>query len=260
MAKMPIPTSSIRLMFFDYGGIKVYFEIQGEGRDLLLLHGWGCDHSEFYGFLPQMLQSHRVISLDFPGFGLSEEPLNTWGVEEYCRMTEALCEHLKVVEPQIICHSFGGRVAALFASRNAVGRMIWADAAGLKPRRSLKYYIKVHSYKLAKFFLLKVLRNEKAFNAMREKRGSSDYKSASERMKAVLSRTVNEDLSACLPKIKSPVLLFWGENDTATPLWMAKKMEKLLPDAAIILVKSGSHFSFIDDPALFSSMILTFLK
>lgn len=246
-------------MFFDYAGIKVFYDIQGEGRDLLLLHGWGCDHREFYGFLPQMLQHHRIISLDFPGFGSSDEPLSTWGVEEYCAMTEALCRQLDVVEPQIVCHSFGGRVAALFASRNPVGRMIWADAAGLKPRRSVKYYFKVYSYKFARFFLLRVLHNEKAFNALREKRGSSDYKAASERMKAVLSRTVNEDLSRCLPLIKSPVLLFWGENDSATPLWMAKKMEKLLPDAAIILVKGGSHFSFLDDPALFSSMIMTFL-
>lgn len=248
------------LMFFEYKGKRVFYEIQGSGKDLLLLHGWGCTHSIFAAFVPDLALNHRVLALDFPGFGESEEPQEVWGVEDYTLMLEAFCKDLGVKVPSIVCHSFGGRVAILFASRNAVDRMIFADAAGIKPRRSLGYYLKVYSYKLAKFYLLKIKRDREAFERMRKGRGSSDYQNASDKMKAILSKTVSEDLRRYLPKIQAPVLLFWGENDSATPLRDARIMEKLIPDAGLVTVKGGSHFSFLDDPLLFRSMIHTFLK
>lgn len=246
-------------MFFDYKGIKIYYQISGQGRDLLLLHGWGCTHSIFDAFMPDFLLSHRVIALDFPGFGESGEPLQVWGVEEYTCMLEAFCAGLGIINPSIVCHSFGGRVAILFASRNDVGRMIFADVAGIKPRRSLCYHLKVWSYKFVKFLLLKVFHDRNGFDRMRQSKGSEDYRKASNKMKAVLSKVVGEDLRCYLPKIKSSVLLFWGEKDSATPLRDAKIMEKMIPDAGLVVVKGGSHFSFLDDPALFRSMIHTFL-
>ena len=226
---------------------------------LLLLHGWGCTHSIFDAFLPEFSSHHKVFALDFPGFGESDEPSEVWGVEEYTRMVEAFCASLNIEKPAIVCHSFGGRVAILFASRNSVDRMIFADAAGIRPRRSLSYYIKVYSYKAAKWWILKVRKDEKAFLKLRASRGSSDYKNASERMKAILSKTVSQDLSAYLPKIKAPVLLFWGENDTATPLSDGETMERLMPNAALVKVPSAGHFSYLDQWPLVSRVLASYL-
>lgn len=247
-------------MTFNYENLGIHYEITGEGPDLLLLHGWGCTHDIFKAFAGQWASDHRVIALDFPGFGESDEPETVWGVEEYTGMVEALCVDLGVVKPMIVCHSFGGRIAILFASRNETGRMIFADAAGIKPRRSLKYKIKVGTYKFTKWWLLKVLRRKDLYDRYRAGKGSADYKNASDTMKAVLSKCVNQDLKSYLPLIKSPVLLFWGENDTATPLSDAKLMEKRIPDAGLVVVKGGSHFSFLDDPGLFSAVSQSFLK
>ena len=163
-------------MFFEYNGINIYYETVGEGTPLLLLHGWGCTHSIFDAFLPEFSSHHKVFALDFPGFGESDEPSEVWGVEEYTRMVEAFCASLNIEKPAIVCHSFGGRVAILFASRNSVDRMIFADAAGIRPRRSLSYYIKVYSYKAAKWWILKVRKDEKAFLKLRASRGSSGAK------------------------------------------------------------------------------------
>ncbi len=247
-------------MFFDYNGVKVYYEQVGEGKPLLLLHGWGCTHEIFSAFIPDFCVAHKVISLDFPGFGFSDEPDKVWGVQEYTQMLEAFCSCLGITRPSIVSHSFGGRVSILFASRNDVEKMILADAAGIKPRRSLKYHLKVGTYKIGKWWLLKVCGNEEKFRKMRSSRGSADYNNASERMKAVLSKVVSQDLRCYLPEIKASVLLFWGENDTATPLRDARMMEKMIPDAGLVTVKGGSHFSFLDDPALFRLMIQRFLK
>ncbi|MGM9792027.1 MAG: alpha/beta fold hydrolase [Candidatus Cryptobacteroides sp.] len=246
-------------MEFLYDGISIGYSICGSGPDLLLLHGWGCTRSVFDAFLPSLSQTHRVIGLDFPGFGESGEPGSVWGVYEYEAMLEAFCDYLGIVEPSIICHSFGGRVAIVFATRRKVGRMIFADAAGIKPRRSLRYWCKVYSFKAAKWFLLKVLRKPEAVERLRKGRGSADYNSSSPMMRAVLSKVVNQDLRELLPSIEAPVLLFWGENDTATPLSDARLMERKLRDAGLVTVPGGSHFSFLDNPALFLAVARNFL-
>lgn len=241
-------------MVFSYKGVNVAYEVTGSGPDLLLLHGWGCTRHIFDAFVPQLAATHRVIGIDFPGFGESSEPQEVWGVEEYTCMLEAFCADQGIVKPSIIAHSFGGRVSILFASRNETGRMVFADVAGIKPKRSLKYYVKVYSFKIAKHFLSK-----EALEKRRSKSGSADYRNASPMMRAVLSKTVNTDLTRLLKEIKSPVLLFWGELDTATPLKDAQKMEKLIPDAGLVTVVGGSHFSFLDNPALFSRVLANFL-
>ena len=78
-------------------------------------------------------------------------------------------------------------------------------------------------------------------------------------MRAILSKCVNEDLCHVMPQIKAPTLLFWGERDTATPVADARRMESLIPDAGVVIVKGGSHFSFLDNPDLFLRVAESFL-
>lgn len=245
-------------MDLQYQGKKVHFESEGSGAPVIFLHGWGCDHSVFSSFVPALSGKYCVLSLDFPGFGQSEEPDRVWGVEEYTCFLEWFCKTLGLEKPSLVAHSFGGRVSILFASRNETERLVLVDAAGIKPRRKLTYYVKVYSYKLAKWFILKVLRNRALFEEYRAGKGSSDYASASPLMKSILSKVVNEDLRHLLPLIKAPTLLFWGTEDSATPLSDAVLMEKLIPDAGLVKVDGGSHFSFLEAPGLFSSVLVNF--
>ena len=50
-----------------------------------------------------------------------------------------------------------------------------------------------------------------------------------------------------MPKISAPTLLFWGENDTATPLSDARRMEKLIPDAGLVTVAGAGHYAFLEN-------------
>ena len=244
-------------------GTQLFYTVEGEGMPVILMHGWGCNHSTLKSIEAQLTPGFKVYNVDFPGFGGSNEPSAVWGVEEYTSLIEDFARQEHIESPILLGHSFGGRVGILFASRNKVHKLILVDAAGVKPRRSLRYYYKVYSYKAMKHALLFFLgkkRGETALNSYRAKVGSSDYSNASPMMRAILSKVVNEDLKSVMPKIACPTLLIWGANDTATPLADAKIMEKLIPDAGLVSFDGVGHYSFLENPYQFAAVLKSFLS
>lgn len=248
----------------DIDGVSVHYTIEGEGEQTaVLMHGWGCNLTTLRSIEQVVIAAGlRALNIDFPGFGQSSEPPEVWGVEQYTATLERLLQAENITRPILLGHSFGGRVGILYASRNATAKLILVDAAGVKPRRSAKYYIKVYSYKAVKHALPLILgrtRGEKILNRYRAKVGSSDYSNASPIMRAILSRVVNEDLKHVMPEISCPTLLIWGKNDTATPLADAKVMERLIPDAGLVAIDGAGHYSFLDNPPLVAAVLRSFL-
>jgi pimeloyl-ACP methyl ester carboxylesterase len=250
-------------MTYTYKNIKVNINIMGAGAPVLLLHGWGCSNEIFRNIQEVLSQSYTTYNFDFPGFGASDEPETVWGTEEYTAMVEQFTKDNNIDNPALIGHSFGGRISIIYASRNAVSRVVLVDAAGIKPKRPFKYYWKVYTFKTLKW-LCNTFLPKKTAQAIIDKRrkgsGSSDYNNASPMMRAILSKVVNEDLTHLLPKIKAPTLLFWGNMDTATPLSDAKTMERLIPDAGLVVAHGTGHFSFLENPGLFTAVIKNFFK
>jgi pimeloyl-ACP methyl ester carboxylesterase len=178
-------------------------------------------------------------------------------------MVEAFAKSNSIARPALMGHSFGGRVSIVYASRNEVSRVVLVDAAGIKPKRPLRYYWKVYTFKTMKWLCNTFLPKGKAQAIIDRRRagaGSSDYNNASPMMRAILSKVVNEDLKHLMPRIKAPTLLFWGNMDTATPLSDAKTMEKLIPDAGLVVAHGTGHFSFLESPGLFTAVIKNFFK
>ena len=246
-------------------GMDIHYEETGQpdGKPVLLMHGWGCDHTTVRSIAAILSPAMRVINVDLPGHGKSTEPPTPWGVDDFTRLMEKFVAALNLERPALIGHSFGGRIAILMSSRNDVGRVALVDSAGIKPRRSLGYYWKVYSFKVVKNILLLLFGKEKGGKMVekwRGKKGSADYRNSSPMMRAVMSRCVNEDLKEVMPSIKSPVLLIWGEEDTATPLADAKTMEKLIPDAGLVSFPGCGHYSFLDNPFGFKAVVREFFK
>lgn len=142
-------------------------------------------------------------------------------------------------------------------------KIVLIDSAGIKPKRSINYYLKVGFYKIGKFFL-ELLPNTKGIKKFKEKLrnsvGSSDYKASSPVLKDTLKNIVNEDLSDLLPKISCPTLLFWGTLDTATPFADGRKMKELIPDSGLIEYNGSSHFSYLENINNFNAVVNEFLK
>lgn len=136
----------------EINGIKLHYEETGSGRPLLLMHGWGCDHTTVRSIAKVASRTHRVLNLDMPGFGQSPEPEEVWTVDNYTDLVESLIGKLDLRKPVLAGHSFGGRVAIQLASRRPddIDSLILVDAAGIKPRRTFRYYRKVYTFKAMK--------------------------------------------------------------------------------------------------------------
>ncbi|MFZ4453805.1 alpha/beta fold hydrolase [Salibacterium aidingense] len=250
-------------MNIDIDGVKVNYCVSGEGADVVLLHGWGADMNAFAP-IHQSLEKHfRVWSIDFPGFGYSGEPPEPWDVGDYTNMLGTFLQKLHITRPILIGHSFGGRVSIKYASAHPVHKVILVDSAGIKPKRKWQYYVKVYTYKAFKKLLnLPILNRykETILTKVKGKLGSTDYKNVSGTMQQTMVKVVNEDLRRHLPDIQVPTLLVWGENDEATPVEDARLMEKMLPDAGLVVLEQAGHYSYLDKLQQFLLVIDSFLQ
>lgn len=233
---------------------------EGCGDVIILLHGWGAK-GETYRAIINMLTPHfRVIAPDMPGFGGSKEPSFPYTAEDYAEFVRAFTEKLGIQKAYLIGHSHGGRTAIkLITSEKTkltVEKMVLIDSAGLIRKKSFSQKMKILKFKIAKKLFAKA--NPKLIEKMRKKNGSADYAAASEIMRKSMVSVINEDLSMCLPKIKASTLLFWGENDTDTPMYQANKMKELIPDSGLVTVKGAGHFSFIADLGLTKRVLYSF--
>ena len=248
-------------------GIPVHFCDQGSGSVVLFLHGWGSRFSAFQGPIERTSAYYRVLALDLPGFGESGEPPEAWGVDDYADFVLAFLAELQVEEAILVGHSFGGRIAVKLAARQErplrIPKMVLVDSAGIRPAFTLKKRLRSLIYKLGRGLLsMPFLRERRPdlLEGWRTRWGSADYRDATPRMRECLVKVVNEDLTPCLPQIPCPTLLVWGEHDTATPVADARIMEKLIPDAGLVVLKNAGHYSFLDQSYAFGRILDSFLN
>lgn len=238
-------------------GIRCYYQLQGEGDAVVLLHGWG-QNTEMMQFIQDHLSNRfQVLNLDFPGFGQSEQPPVAWGVSDYAQFLEQLLNKLNISSPILIAHSFGCRVAFHYAAKKGASKMILTGAAGLRGKET-KVRMKTKVYKRVSS-LLKLMGAEKTQEKLKSVMGSADYRQATGVMRDTLVKVVNDDVSDLLDKIDCPTFLFWGKEDDATPLWMGQEMEKRMKNAGLAVVENEGHYAYFYQPQQFCRALDSFL-
>lgn len=255
-------------MFVTVNGLKTYYEIAGGGEEtVLLLHGWGAPVPTYRPLLDHLARRLRVVAFDMPGCGQTQEPPSPMTVDDYAAFALAFCSEIGLTRATLFCHSHGGRVAVRLMSDAdcplAVPRAVFMDAAGVVPHRTARQKCAARLYKtlrvLATARLTAPLLRE-TYEAVRDKRSSADYRAASDRMRRTLSIVVNTDMTPLMPRVTVPVLLVWGERDTATPLANGQRMAQLMPNAALVPIANAGHFPFLDAPQMFYPVLDAFLS
>ena len=232
----------------------MYFEQNGTGVPVVYLHGWGCEGSIFLPIVKQ-LPTYSNYTVDFAGFGKSEEPpLSGWTVEDYAEQLKSFLTEQNLTGVTLVGHSFGCRVAMVLAAINPelVSRMLLVAPAGLR-KFSLSRWCKVKAYKLSKFFA-KLRKTEPV-----AKYASEDYANCSVAMRATFVKVINADLSSYAKRVRCPVLIVNGRQDTATPLAHAKRLNKLIANSSLVAIE-GDHFAFFRAPVAFANTVKNFVE
>jgi len=240
-------------------------------RPLLILHGWGSNKQVMMPLAKQLAKYRDCYVFDLPGFGNSSLPERPWNVDDYADFIQQFITDQEFEQVDLLVHSFGGRIALKLCARaeakELIGKVLITGGAGMKPKRSFSYYLKKYTAKLLKapFYVLPKNLRVKALNGLRQTAiwqslGSSDYSKLSGVMRKTFVQTVTEYLEPCLPNIPHKTLLLWGENDDAAPLYQAKRMEKGIPNAALVVIDNAGHYAFLDRPSQFTSIAKAFFK
>lgn len=243
----------------------INYEVLGEGNPVILLHGWLATLETMRPIANNLSRNFKVYLVDVVGFGKSDLPEHPLRTDDFGDFLKEFTQKLKIKCPILIGHSNGGRMIINAVGRGLVSakKIVLIDSAGLKPKRSVSYYVKVGFFKLGKF-ILNLLPNTNQVKSFKEKLrnkvGSSDYKASANVLKETMKIILNEDQSELLPKISVPTLLIWGTADTATPISDAKKMEKLIPDCGLVEYPGASHFSYLENIDNCNAVLNEFFK
>lgn len=236
--------------------INVHYTSYGDDKKgtIVLLHGWGQNIEMMKPVGDAFQSEYKIIILDLPGFGESDEPKNVWTVYDYVEFLREFLIDLKVEKPILVGHSFGGKIALLYSSIYKVEKLIVFGSPFKKSSKKDSFKTKI--LKMAK----KIPGTKHLSEIAKKYIGSTDYKNSSPMMRDILVSTVNLDISDEVPKINIPVVIIWGEFDEAVPLEDAKELEKLIPNAGLIIYEGCSHYAYLERLMQTNNIINSFLN
>ncbi|MBI5070882.1 MAG: alpha/beta hydrolase [Deltaproteobacteria bacterium] len=131
LAAMPLSPAPAPGRWVDVPGLRMYCEVQGEGRPLVLLHGGGSTAQTSFGaILPRLARHRRVIAPEQQGHGHTPDADRPLSFEQMADDTAALLERLGVRGADVLGYSNGGVVALHLARRHPalVRRLVLASS------------------------------------------------------------------------------------------------------------------------------------
>ena len=240
---------------FNYENINVNYEyINNKKKNtLVFLHGWGQNIQMMLPIANSFTKDNNVLVVDLPGFGKSSEPSYAWDLDKYVDMIHELLKDLKINDPILIGHSFGGKLSMIYASKYKVKKLILLSSPYKGEYKKIPFKVKVLKF-LAKIPGLKSLAN-----FFKKRMGSNDYRNATPTMRAILVKHVNYDVTENLKKINVPTIIIWGTNDKTVSINQAYEIEKLIKDSAVIPYEGMTHFAYLEDKQKTINIINSFI-
>jgi pimeloyl-ACP methyl ester carboxylesterase len=252
----------------------------GAGPALLFVHGWSSNWQIFLLNIAAFMGTHRVLSLDLPGFGASELPHEPLSIRGYARTLDAVCDALGVERVSVVGNSMGGFIGAELALSfgTRVDRLVLVSAAGLSTERLPRTvtlaaarvvgagtplatrfeWSVVHRPRLRRAAMQWVLRYpEKVSVPLAQELVLSFGKPG---FVAGLRAIIDYSYRDRLPQIDIPVLVVWGRNDLLVPVADAFAYADMIGDNARVEVfEDTGHAPMLERPSRFNALLRAFL-
>jgi len=238
------------------------YESVGQGKLVLLLHGWGDDHRSFAALQEQLSNEYKILALDLPGFGQTQAPDEVWDLDNYAKFVSAFLGKTGTEPYAIIGHSNGGAVVIRGIAEGILNceKLVLLASAGIRDtqnsrRLMLKIIAKIG--KVTTFWLPHRYRQ-----TLRKKLygvAGSDMLVAPQ-LQETFKKTVRQDVQADAVKIQIPTLLIYGDNDSATPPAIGEKLASLIPNSELQILTEAGHFVHHDQLEKVTGLIRKFLQ
>lgn len=230
-------------MIHTFDNIQFHYERYGnsKGKTIIYLHGWGQNIEMMQPVANPFKEEFDIVIVDLPGHGKSPEPTKVLEVPDFVECIKSLVEKLKIKNPILVGHSFGGKVALLYASKYEVDKLILFGSP-------FKKEIKKESLKLKTLKTLKKIPGLNKFEEFAKKHiGSTDYRNASPTMRRILVEHVNYDITEEVKKINCATLIVWGTNDMEVDISRAYELESLIKDAGLVVYEGCTHYAYLEN-------------
>lgn len=250
---------------------KVYCNIVGSGRNLVLLHGWGMTSAIWEPVLEELSQHFCVYVVDLPGFGQSP-PLADYSLQS---ISEAIMQ--VVPEDATWCGWSLGGLIATYAAINyprRVNKLIQvassvkfvsdAEWQGVEPAVFDNFLqgLQVNSQKtLARFIGIQAMgcasarKDSATFKRLLAETGVADQ----EALVAGLKLLAESDLRESFSTLSQPCLSLFGLFDRLVPIQTSQNMATILAHSQSQLFENSSHAPFMSESKLFNQRLIEFI-
>lgn len=248
-------------------GIKVYYEVYGEGKPIVLIHGAFMTIAGNWGeLIPELSKTRRVIALEMQGHGHTQYSDRKLSDTMLASDVAGVMDYLKIDSADVAGYSMGGSVAYQFAiqSPKRVRKLVIISSA----YKSTGWVPEISSaFKNMKPEMFAESPMKTAYNAVAP--DTTKWTKFLEQMFAFAAMPFNLG-DANISKISAPVLIISGDNDGLDKIELMKTYKMLgggvsadlqpMPKSQLAIVPSQSHVSLMMQTATILNYINSFLQ
>lgn len=265
--------------FIDLAGRSTHFVERGQGKPVVLIHGFNLDSNTWIKNLDSLASRFKVYAIDLWGQGLStRQPLN-YGYDLFAEQVRFFMEALNLQSASLVGHSMGGGTSIVFSlkNRDKVEKLVLLDSAGIPmpiPFRAKFFKLKgvgeflssLNTDRIRRINLeqLWVFDNAALTDDHYEKLiRCQKIEGSTEALLSILRRdffNTLEDEIAELGNLDVPTLIVWGREDVSIPLSSAKQIHQLLPGSRLEILDNAGHLANFDRPEEFNNLVGDFLS
>ena len=244
-------------------------ETHGNGPErVLVLHGWGLDHSEFASMYPALdTQAFEFAFMDYRGCGLSKDQKGNYTIDEIAKNAIGLADHLNWTNFHLIGHSMGGMVLQ-YITASVPSRIKSAVAVTPVPacgapqmeeaRRQFLLKAGDSVQGLTMFFMGGTAnRHNLAWaKSMAEKSLSSTEHEVFAKYTLAWADT---NFVQKVQGTRVPIKVLVGEHDTITAEMMKQTILKWLPNSELEVLSNCAHYPMFEIPINLATVCQDFL-
>jgi pimeloyl-ACP methyl ester carboxylesterase len=239
--------------------INVNYEIFGQGKPIIFVHGWGGSIASLKNLALLSAKKYRSIILDLPGFGKSDNPEKTWGVEEYGEFISEFIKDLNCSPVVYFGHSYGGSLGIYLAVNHPeqIDKLILCASAFRRKNQVARTTKKIKRIGRLLPFIEKLEPNLKRvyYRLFFPNSDLTKYPHLEQNFRKIIT----QDLSHLPEKIETDTLILWGDQDTYTPVDMAYELKNKIAKAKMTVYPYMGHNLPLKHPELIYPDITKFI-